>query len=350
MTWVWNCSKSKNAARLILLAIADSASSDDAHAFLSVKGLQRKANLSSERTVQDAVKSLINLGELDVKYQAGPGGCNVYIVHWDPAESAGVLAERKLQVKAWTPAKSAPPQNLRGGAESAGGNSPKSSQVRGADPADSAPPQNLRGADSAGGPKEGRKEGTPPAYLPEPADRARDEERPDDDAPAIEKRIADFIASLDLDRDPDMDEQARIANLVIAKLDGGWTAAELKRSIDGRWANAESRIGVLISRLKKLADTPLRRSGATQRAAEPLSECAECRDPVRTLGANGLCDGCRDFHAAEVYLPAVPKGERNDALKQARNEGLTDERAVKIRAVEILYDLYGKDYPRARTT
>lgn len=340
MTWVWNCSKSKNAARLVLLAIADSASSDDGHANLSIKGLQRKANLGSERTVQDAVKSLIKLGELDVRYNAGLGGCNVYIVHWDPAESAGVLAERKLQVKARTPAKSAPPQNLRGGAKSAGAYSPESSQVGGADPADIAPPQNLHPAESADGPI-GRKEGSPPTYLPQPTDRARGEAGRQEGARPIEKQIADFIAALDLDRIPDMDEQARIANLVIEKLDGGWTAAELKRSIDGRWANADSRIALVISRLRKLNDAPLRRSAPK---AAPLAECARCDIPTRQLGADGLCDACRARAArpsvddiwedANEVLREAGDRERANAESAARDAGLTDQRAIAIYAAE----------------
>lgn len=123
MAWVWDHSRSQNAARLVLLAIADCARSDGSHAFPSIAELQRKANLKSNRSVQDAIKSLVDLGELTVEYNAGRGGCNLYRVVMTPAESAGV-------------------QNLRG-AKSAGGSARKKSQAKPATPAESAPPSNI---------------------------------------------------------------------------------------------------------------------------------------------------------------------------------------------------------------
>lgn len=126
MTWVWHHSRSKNTARLVLLAIADCARADGSHAFPSNAELREKAN-ASERGVQQAVKELVALGELEVQYNAGPHGVNLYRIRMTPAESA---PRRKR-----TPAESAggrrkprlhatPPQNLH-------------------PPAESAPPQNL---------------------------------------------------------------------------------------------------------------------------------------------------------------------------------------------------------------
>jgi hypothetical protein len=109
MTWVWNESKSKKNARLLLLAIADCAADDGTNAYPSNAELQRKTGLS-ERAVQSTLGDLVSLGELAIYRNAGPGGCNRYRVVMTPAESA-------------------PPQDLH--------------------PAGSAPPANSAGADSA---------------------------------------------------------------------------------------------------------------------------------------------------------------------------------------------------------
>ena len=135
MTWVWRNSRSKNAARLVLLAIADCARSDGSHAFPSNAELRDKANASA-RAVQDSIKALVELGELEVQYNAGPKGVNLYRVvmgpagsaprrNRTPAESAGGRNRRRP--------KPAPPQNLHPPAESA---PPQNSTVT---PAESAP-------------------------------------------------------------------------------------------------------------------------------------------------------------------------------------------------------------------
>jgi len=100
MTWVWNESRSKKNARLLLLAIADCASDDGANAYPSITELMRKTGLS-ERGVQSTLGDLVDLGELQIHRNAGPGGCNRYRVimtaaappqNVHPADSAG--AER----------------------------------------------------------------------------------------------------------------------------------------------------------------------------------------------------------------------------------------------------------------
>lgn len=128
MTWVWNNSRSRHGARLVLLAIADCASGDGANAWPSNAELRRKSGLG-ERAVQSAIAELVNLGELEVGRNLGPKGCNRYrvIMGGDPRNIC-------------TPADSAPPQDLRG----AKGTANESSQVKGQDPAESAPPQILR--------------------------------------------------------------------------------------------------------------------------------------------------------------------------------------------------------------
>lgn len=138
--WVWDNSQSRNAARLVLLAIADAChNADGTGAWPSVAELMRKTGLKSERSVQDATAALVKLGELKVDLNAGPHGCNRYTVLMTPAKFAGV-------------------QNLHP-AESAGVRAPESSQfnpktpAESAPPADIAPPQNLPGtpAESAPG-------------------------------------------------------------------------------------------------------------------------------------------------------------------------------------------------------
>lgn len=87
MTWVWQSSRSKKNARLLLLAIADCAAEDGTNAYPSVAELMRKTGLS-ERGVQSTLGDLVELGELKVQRNAGPGGCNRYKVVMAPAESA----------------------------------------------------------------------------------------------------------------------------------------------------------------------------------------------------------------------------------------------------------------------
>jgi hypothetical protein len=124
MTWVWNHSRSRHGARLVLLAIADCASGDGGNAWPSNAELQRKAGIG-ERAVQSAIGELVKLGELEVRYNEGPGGCNRYrVIMGDPRNIC-------------TPADIAPPQNLRGSGKRAA----KSRQARAQDPAESAPPQ-----------------------------------------------------------------------------------------------------------------------------------------------------------------------------------------------------------------
>lgn len=122
-TWVWDHSKSRHGARLVLLAIADYMSAGHSWAWPSVPELSRKTQLK-ERAVQTAIGDLVKLGELEVGYNAGPKGCNRYrVLMHTPAENA---PPQDLH-----PADSAPPQKMRG---------PESSQEEGQTPAENAPP------------------------------------------------------------------------------------------------------------------------------------------------------------------------------------------------------------------
>jgi hypothetical protein len=166
MTWVWNHSRSRHGARLVLLAIADCASGDGGNAWPSNAELQRKAGLG-ERAVQSAIKELAKLGELEVRYNDGPGGCNRYrVIMGDPrnictpAESAPPQNLHPRNI--CTPAESAPPQKMRGSA--------KSAQVSTDTPAESAPPQYLHPPPQYLHPPPAISAPPPPQYLhPPPA-------------------------------------------------------------------------------------------------------------------------------------------------------------------------------------
>src|SRR6266545_3617984 len=79
MAWVWEHSRSKLGARLVLLAIADHANGDGVDAFPSIAQLMHKTGLS-ERAVQKAVGELAELGELQVAFGGGRGRTNRYRV------------------------------------------------------------------------------------------------------------------------------------------------------------------------------------------------------------------------------------------------------------------------------
>lgn len=117
MNWVWQHSRTKNGARLVLLAIADCCNSDDGTgAWPTIPELVDKTNLS-ERGVQIGLREAESLGEL--KIERGAMGNNRHRF----AVLMGVQAPQILR-----PADSAPPQDLH--------HSPAESA---ASPADSAP-------------------------------------------------------------------------------------------------------------------------------------------------------------------------------------------------------------------
>jgi hypothetical protein len=100
---VWERSRSRNAARLVLLAIADNAHDDGAQAWPSIATIVRKTALG-ERSVQRAITELVKLGELEVKQNGGPGLCNLYRICMTPAN---LTPPRQ----SGTPANLAPPQD-----------------------------------------------------------------------------------------------------------------------------------------------------------------------------------------------------------------------------------------------
>ena len=73
--WVWDHSRSRHGARLVLLAIADCGEV----AAISVTDVARKAGIS-ERAVQLATRELMTLGELAIEYSGMSGEPNRYRV------------------------------------------------------------------------------------------------------------------------------------------------------------------------------------------------------------------------------------------------------------------------------
>jgi len=72
MSWVWEHAPVSGNELLILLAIADHASDDGSDAWPSIETLAKKCRLS-ERTIQRAIKSLAERGQIRVgRQQGGP--------------------------------------------------------------------------------------------------------------------------------------------------------------------------------------------------------------------------------------------------------------------------------------
>ncbi len=72
MSWVWDHSQAKGNVRLVLLAIADSAEDHGGNAYPGIERLKDKTKLS-ERTVQQCIARLLELGELEIE-RPGRGG------------------------------------------------------------------------------------------------------------------------------------------------------------------------------------------------------------------------------------------------------------------------------------
>lgn len=89
MTRVWANSKQKGSALLLMVSIADYAN-EKGVAYPSIETLARKVRMS-ERNVQLLLRKLEEAGELDIKPNAGPSGCNLYriVVDEDNARKGG---------------------------------------------------------------------------------------------------------------------------------------------------------------------------------------------------------------------------------------------------------------------
>lgn len=139
MSWVWEQSRAKGSARLVLLALADHAGADGGDAYPSVRRLACRCGVS-ERTVQEALKALAELGEITVDANAGPRGVNRYRLTMTPAGSAPPqdlhprnASQGPPQISHATPADPAPEPS--GTVREPSPSSPSQSGSRGAVPA-----------------------------------------------------------------------------------------------------------------------------------------------------------------------------------------------------------------------
>lgn len=78
-----------------MLALADY-SDDSGRSYPSVTKLAEKSRLS-ERSTQSALQELCESGELEIKPNAGPNGCNVYLIGVQKLRGAEIAGCRKQQ-------------------------------------------------------------------------------------------------------------------------------------------------------------------------------------------------------------------------------------------------------------
>ena len=77
ITKVWETSKQKGSALLLLLAIADYAKDDGSNAWPSLKTLAKKTRMSRRNAIK-VIKKLEESRELRVRREQGPNGTNFY--------------------------------------------------------------------------------------------------------------------------------------------------------------------------------------------------------------------------------------------------------------------------------
>lgn len=113
MSTVWNESKSKGSARMVLLAIADCANHEGT-AYPSVSTIARKCAFSSTRSVQEHVQKLVALGELEVIPNKGKSGTNLYrilIIPNENSKNSDAPNPPQTPAESCTPQNPAPPQD-----------------------------------------------------------------------------------------------------------------------------------------------------------------------------------------------------------------------------------------------
>lgn len=303
MQWVWRNSRAQNAARLVLLAIADNCAHDDGTgAWPSNAELASKTNLS-ERAVQVAVKKLVEINELKVEWGGGRSGTNRYTVvmtNLNPADPAGIPA-------LGNPAGSAPfeetPQDLHP-EESAGGRTDEGSQARADNPAD--PARNP--AESAPGTVKNRKNRKPRKRSDLNAGRL--------DVERICVYLADKIESNGSLRPTITDEWRTEARRLI-DLDKR-SVENIIKAIDWAHNSVFWRINIKsMSKLRKQYDTlrlqALAEAKAKQAGSEARSEAPASNAPPR-LAPDEMCpdhrgrrkDNCGLCRAAERGKATVP--------------------------------------------
>ena len=77
LSWVLDKSKSRLAARLVLLSIANHANQEGEQAWPSIETIAREAHIS-ERQAQRAILDLASIGELMICLQGGPNKTHLF--------------------------------------------------------------------------------------------------------------------------------------------------------------------------------------------------------------------------------------------------------------------------------
>lgn len=286
--WVWDCSESKNAERLVLLAIADNAADDGTRAYPSVIEIARKANLS-ERGVQAAVARLVKSGELSVKIGGGRGRVNMYTVIMKPC------GRRQT------------PQDVHPSGPATEGETPQNDaetpQNDAENPADSAP-------------------GTVPEPSKEPSGSSSDADAPPN-AGLIVKGFIDWLSG--------HEEPVKLTSSVIARL-----GKEIKSCLkDGIDEGTVKRALVEMARRGKAGWPSMLQSFVVEVQNRPVSAPPAGHPPLppRPQFKNSEEQGIERRKVrqsrAKVLDALMEKGRTFDEAK-AEIEGLTDEDFLKL--------------------
>lgn len=91
MNRIWERSRNKGAALLLLLAIADHAHDDGGGAYPSVPALARKIRMPV-RSTQRLIQKLVSTGELEVSTGGGPRGTHLYKINLKALERGDKLS------------------------------------------------------------------------------------------------------------------------------------------------------------------------------------------------------------------------------------------------------------------
>lgn len=121
-------------------------------------------------------------------------------------------------------------------------------------------------------------------------------------AEAIAAEAAELARRFDFGRDLDNGAKQQIFDHLVRKLAEGWRPEELFRALDGRWDGAVDRVGVWISRVRRLPALPERPP------VRPTSDPAAKRVPPRPprgeiVSSTDKTAGAVEFQAARRQLP-----------------------------------------------
>lgn len=165
------------------------------------------------------------------------------------------------------------------------------------------------------------------------------------------------MASLNLKRTPRITEQVEIADLFLARIDAGFTVAEIRNSVGGEWGDARDRVRALVWRLKEMPERPLRRPKPAPRpdpapvAPTEIAKPGDAFHAARAARREGTPAAAQArskeadaaYRVARRVLDETDQKDRDAVLAMARADlpesSRTDVRAQVIRAVEILGEL-----------